>query len=62
MNNEYEVMIMSNIFMSIKNFVKGVFVQEESIGLKGLEKIKLNSEVLLPKRGGDYKISDIMKL
>lgn len=43
----------------VKNFVKSIFVQDESIGLKSIEKIKL--EIPLPKKDYEYKISDIMR-
>jgi len=45
----------------IKDFVAGVFTQDESIGLKSIEKIKMVQEVCTPKKEGDFKFSDIMK-
>lgn len=45
----------------IKDFVTSVFTQDESIGLKSIEKMKLVQEVCAPKKDSDYKLSDIMK-
>ncbi len=45
----------------IKDFVTSVFVQDENIGLKSIEKLKLTQEIFVPKKEGDFKFSDIMK-
>lgn len=46
---------------AIKNLVTSVFVQDESIGLKSIEKMKIVQEISLPKKESDFKFSDIMK-
>lgn len=45
----------------IKDFVTSVFIQDENIGLKSIEKMKIVQEVCAPKKDGDFKFSDIMK-
>ncbi len=45
----------------IKDFVTSVFTQDESIGLKSIEKIQIIQEVRAPKKDSDFKLSDIMK-
>ncbi len=46
---------------SIKNFVIDMFTQDENVGLKSLEKVKISPEFTSVKKNEDYKLSDIMK-
>ncbi len=52
---------MANYLNGIKNFVLSMFTQDESVGLRSLEKMKLVQQVQTPKKDGDFKFSDIMK-
>ena len=45
----------------IKDFVTSDFTQDESIGLKSIEKMQLIQDVCPPKKDVDFKLSDIMK-
>ncbi len=45
----------------IMELVSGLFVQDESIGLKSIEKIKVTQEICTFKKEADFKFSDIMK-
>lgn len=53
--------IMVKCINCIKNFVVGMFVQDESVGLKSIEKIKVRQEIIQPKKNDEFKFSDIMK-
>lgn len=45
----------------IKNFVIDMFTQDENVGLKSLEKVKIATEFTTVKKNEDFKLSDIMK-
>ncbi|MCM1009590.1 MAG: hypothetical protein NC390_01765 [Fusobacterium sp.] len=46
---------------NIKSFLVGMFTQDESVGLKSMERIKVVQEISIPKKNEDFKFSDIMK-
>ncbi len=46
---------------SIKNFVVDMFTQDENVGLKSLEKVKITTEFSPVKKNEEFKLSDIMK-
>lgn len=52
---------MTNYLKSIKNFVLNVFVQDEGVGLKTIDKVNTACEVPVFKKNSDFKISDIMR-
>ncbi len=52
---------MTNCLNSIKNFVLSMFTQDESVGLRSLEKTKLVVPAQSRKKDGEFKFSDIMK-
>lgn len=46
---------------NIKSFLVSMFTQDESVGLKSIERIKIVQDVSVPKKNDDFKFSDIMK-
>lgn len=46
---------------NIKSFLVSMFTQDESVGLKSIERMKIAQEVSVPKKNDEFKLSDIMK-
>ncbi len=46
---------------NIKSFLVSMFTQDESVGLKSIERIKIVQEFSVAKKNEEFKLSDIMK-
>lgn len=53
--------IMVKCLKNIKSFLVSMFTQDESVGLKSMERVKIVQEFSIPKKRDEFKFSDIMK-
>ena len=52
---------MPKCLLIVKNFLKSVFIQDESVGLKTLERRKIIREIPRKVKVNEFKFSDIIR-